>query len=80
VRVEALLEDDVELEVLTRPPEGAELSYVGVFHVERHQQTSLDVMAYPSAYVNWENAALDSNEDKPVLRALELLSKNCTDR
>jgi hypothetical protein len=37
-------------------------------------------MAYPSAYVNWENAALDSNEDKPVLRALELLSKNCTDR
>jgi hypothetical protein len=36
---------------------------------------SLDVMAYPSAYVNWENAALDSNEDKPVVRALELLSR-----
>ena len=43
------------------------------------KQTKLERHGLRSAYVNWEKAALDSNEDKPVLRALELLSKNCTD-
>lgn len=51
------------------------VAFEQALHVERLQRTALFVMAYRSAYVNWENAALDSEEDKPVLRALELLLK-----
>jgi hypothetical protein len=81
VRVEALLEHE-ELEVvLTTRRLKAPSSPMSACSTSRgSNKPSLDVDGLPFSVRELGDAALDSNEDKPVLRALVLLSKNCTDR